>query len=125
MFFETCANTLVREQLPPLDLLQACFHFLYEPGVEIDKLHNRGTRQGVRIRASLVGEARAFGFHAGWSYGSHSSQSATKTLNSNRVLVCSELENTIFFPSGENSGNDVKPAKFVICFKPVPSVLMM
>ena len=113
MFFETPANTLVRE------------HFLYEPGVEIDKLHNRGTRQGVRIRAALVGEAREFGFHAGWSYGTHSTQSATKILNSKRLLVFSELENTIFLPSGENSGNDVKPAKFVICFKPVPSVLIM
>ena len=54
---QAALNTAVRL----LDLLQAFLHFPYEPVVEIDKLHNRGTRQGVRIRASTVSLAERRG----------------------------------------------------------------
>ena len=63
LFLKSCFNTLMRDHLTPLDLPQAFFHFPYEPVVEIDELHDRGTRKGVRVYATLVSEARELGFH--------------------------------------------------------------
>ena len=65
LFFKSCANTLMRDHLTPLDLPQAFFHFPYEPVVEIDELHDHGTRKGVRICATLVSEASELAFHIG------------------------------------------------------------
>src|SRR5579872_3394030 len=51
-------------------------------------------------------------------------QSAVKILNSYLSLASRSEQNTSFFPSGENSGNEVNPPKLVTCSSPLPSVLI-
>src|SRR6516225_9659797 len=51
-------------------------------------------------------------------------QSAVNTLNSYFPAAFQLETKTIFFPSGENSGNEVNSPKSVTCSRPLPSVFM-
>src|SRR5215471_13446448 len=75
----------------------------------------------------ILSAALLFGPGAGlWpvSIDHFSRHGAVKILNSYGLFASLSDANTMLLPSGENSGNAVKPPKLVTCSRPVPSTLI-